>query len=458
MKVVICGAGQVGYGIARHLSSEQNDVTVIDSSPALVSAIRDTLDVRGYVGHGAHPDILARAGADEADMIIAVTLYDEVNMVACQVAHSIFNVPTKVARVRAQSYLEKHWANLFSREHLPIDVIISPEVEVGEMVLSRMAMPGAEDTVRFADGEVLMIAVECEEECPVVDTPLRQLTELFPDLQAVVVGIRRNGRLFVPHAEDQMLAGDLAYLVVDRPQVWRALSIFGHEEGQANRVVIAGGGNIGRYVALAIEERRQRTRAKVIEMDRDRAIRIANDFRDTIVLQGSALDQDILKEADVRDCDTMIALTNNDQVNILSCAMAKRLGCNRTMALLNDVHYPELAHDLGIDSYVNPRSVTISKILQHVRRGRIRGVHAVEDGAAEGIEAEALETSPLVGRPLRSVEFPDGVRVGAIYRGKKVIMPNGDTTVQAGDRVILFALADRVKQVELLFRVSFEFF
>ncbi|WP_119307452.1 Trk system potassium transporter TrkA [Cohaesibacter haloalkalitolerans] len=458
MKVVICGAGQVGYGIAKHLSSEQNDVTVIDSSPQLVAAIRDTLDVRGYVGHGAHPDILARAGAKEADMIIAVTLYDEVNMIACQVAHSIFNVPTKVARVRAQSYLEKHYADLFSREHLPIDVIISPEVEVGEMVLSRMAMPGAEDTVRFADGEVLMIAIECEEECPVVDTPLRQLTELFPDLQAVVVGIRREGQLFVPHAEDHMQASDLAYVVVSRDHVWRTLSIFGHDEAQANRVVIAGGGNIGRYVAMAIEERRKRTRAKVIELNRDRAIKIANDFNDTIVLQGSALDQDILKEADIREADTMIALTNNDQVNILSCAMAKRLGCSRTMALLNDSHYSALVHDLGIDSSVNPRSVTISKILQHVRRGRIRGVHAVEDGAAEGIEAEALETSPLVGRPLRSVEFPEGVRVGAIYRGSEVLMPDGETTIQAGDRVILFALADRVKQVELLFRVSFEFF
>nr|WP_319512900.1 Trk system potassium transporter TrkA [uncultured Cohaesibacter sp.] len=458
MKVVICGAGQVGYGIAKHLSSEQNDVTVIDSSPRLVAAIRDTLDVRGYVGHGAHPDILARAGAKEADMIIAVTLYDEVNMVACQVAHSIFNVPTKVARVRAQSYLEKHYADLFSREHLPIDVIISPEVEVGEMVLSRMAMPGAEDTVRFADGEVLMIAIDCEEECPVIDTPLRQLTELFPDLKAVVVGIRRDGQLYVPHAEDHLQAGDLAYVVVAREQVWRTLSIFGHDEDQANKVVIAGGGNIGRYVALAIEERRKRTRAKVIEFDRDRAIKIANDFEDTIVLQGSALDQDILKEADIRETDTMIALTNNDQVNILSCAMAKRLGCARTMALLNDSHYSDLVHDLGIDSNVNPRSVTISKILQHVRRGRIRGVHAVEDGAAEGIEAEALETSPLVGRPLRSVEFPDGVRVGAIFRRNDVLMPDGDTTIQAGDRVILFALADRVKQVELLFRVSFEFF
>ncbi|HAT86369.1 MAG TPA: Trk system potassium transporter TrkA [Rhizobiales bacterium] len=458
MKVLICGAGQVGYGIARHLSAEQNDVTVIDSSPALVSAIRDTLDVRGYVGHGAHPDILARAGADEAIMIVAVTLYDEVNMVACQVAHSIFNVPTKVARVRAQSYLEKHWANLFSREHMPIDVIISPEVEVGEMVLSRMALPGAEDTVRFADGQVIMVGIQCDEGCPVVDTPLRQLSELFPDLHAVVVGIRRNSRLFVPHTDDQMLEGDLVYLVVAKGQVRRTLSIFGHDEGQAARVVIGGGGNIGRYVAKTLEERRTRTKAKIIEVDRERAIKVANDLHNTIVLQGSALDLEILKEADIRDTDTLIALTNNDQVNILSCAMSKRLGCSRTMALLNDAHYPELAQDLGIDAYVNPRSVTISKILQHVRRGRIRGVHAVEDGAAEGIEAEALETSPLVGRPLRSVEFPDGVRVGAIYRSGDVIMPDGETKIQAGDRVILFALADRVKQVETLFRVSFEFF
>ncbi|MXN66954.1 Trk system potassium transporter TrkA [Stappia sp. GBMRC 2046] len=458
MRVVICGAGQVGYGIAEKLSQEQNDVSVIDSSPRLVNAIRDTLDVRGFVGHGAHPDVLAQAGADQADMLIAVTLYDEVNMVACQVAHSLFNVPTKIARVRAQSYLEGQWSDLFSRENMPIDVIISPEIEVGEMVLRRLALPGAVETVRFADDNVVVVGLMCNEDCPVVNTPLRQLTELFPDLGAVVVGVFRANKLFVPKSTDSILQGDLVYIVARRDQVRRTLSIFGHEEPEANRVVIAGGGNIGLYVARALEQRQTKAKVKLIEHSRERAVAVADELKRTVILHGSALDQHLLLEADIEDADTMVALTNEDEVNILSCVMAKKLGCRRNLSLLNNSSYPTFAHALGIDAFVNPRQVTISKILRHVRRGRIRGVHALQNGAAEIIEAEALETSPMVGKPLRDVDLPDGIRVGAIFRDGKVVTPNGETQLQAHDRVVLFAVADRVRQVEQMFRVSLEFF
>lgn len=458
MKVVICGAGQVGYGIAERLAAEQNDVSVIDSSPKLVNAISDQLDVRGFVGNGAHPDVLAQAGADQADMIIAVTLYDEVNMVACQVAHSLFNVPTKVARVRAQSYLQGRWRNLFAREHLPIDVIISPEIEVGDMVLRRLALPGAAETVRFADDQVVMVGIVCQEDCPVVDTPLRQLTDLFPDLGAVVVGVFRGGKLFVPKSSDQLLVGDLAYVVARRDQVGRTLGIFGHEEPEANRVVIAGGGNIGLYVAKALEQRQSKTRIKVIESSRERAVGIANELKRSVILHGSALDQAILEEADVSSADTMVTLTNDDEVNILSCVMAKKMGCRRNLSLLNNPSYPAFANALGIDAYISPRTVTISRILQHVRRGRIRGVHSLQNGAAEVIEAEALDTSPLVGRPLRDIDLPDGIRVGAVFRGGKVLMPNGDMQIQARDRIVIFAMANRVRQVEQMFRVSLEFF
>ncbi|WP_350333997.1 Trk system potassium transporter TrkA [Coralliovum pocilloporae] len=458
MKVLICGAGQVGYGIAEQLAAEQNDVTVIDSSPQLVSAIRDTLDVRGYVGHGAHPDVLAQAGADEADMIIAVTLYDEVNMVACQVAHSLFNVPTKVARVRAQSYLAPHWRDLFSRDNMPIDVIISPEIEVGDMVLRRLALPGAVDTVEFADGGVAMVALTCDEDCPVVDTPLNQLTDLFPDLQAVVVGIHREETLFVPHSDDQMLAGDLIYLIASKDHVRRALGIFGREETETRRVVIAGGGNIGWYVARRLEEMNANVRVRIVESSRERAIEIADSLPNTIVLHGSALDQELLREADVPNADTLVALTNDDKVNILGCVMAKRLGCGRNLSLLNDTSYPAFTHTLGIDAHVNPRAVTISRILRHIRRGRIRGVHSVQNGAAEVIEAEALETSPLVGKELRLVDLPSGVRIGAIYRKGKFIRPQGETVIQPDDRVIIFALKEQVRKVEHMFRVSIEFF
>lgn len=458
MRVVICGAGQVGYGIAERLAAEENDVSVIDSSPHLVQTIRDTLDVRGFVGHGAHPDVLVQAGIGDADMIIAVTLYDEVNMVACQVAHSLFNVPTKIARVRAQSYLQSHWSDLFSSTHLPIDVIISPEIEVGEMILRRLALPGAVDTVRFANGDVTVIGIDCGENCPVVDTPLSQLTELFPDLQAVVVGIVRDGRLFVPRSADAMLVGDRIYVVSHRDQVRRTLGIFGHEEPEAHRVVVAGGGNIGFYVAHTLEARGARSKVKIIESSRERAIGIADQLKRTVVLHGNALDQELLREADVEDADMLVAVTNDDEVNILACVMAKRLGCRANMALINNRSYPTFAGALGIDATVNPRSVTVSKILQHVRRGRIRGVHTIENGLAEVIEGEALDTSPLVGKALRDLDLPDGIRIGAIYRQGKVLMPDGSIQIMAKDRVIIFAIAERVRQVEQMFRVSLEFF
>ena len=458
MRVIICGAGQVGYGIAERLAAERNDISVIDTAPELIRAIRDSLDVRGIVGHGAHPDVLAAAGAAEADMIIAVTLYDEVNMIACKVAHSLFNVPTKIARIRSQSYLQPHYQDLFSREHLPIDVVISPELEVGEMVLRRIALPGATDVVRFADGKVAMVAIECLEECPVINTPLAQLSELFPDLPSTVVGVSRAGRLFVPHSSDQLLAGDLAYVVTTKEQVRRTLGLFGHEETEASRIVVAGGGNIGLYVAKALEQRQIRTRVKLIENTRERAIAIADQLRKTVVLHGSALDQKLLLEADIEDADLMVALTNNDQVNILSSVIAKQLGCKGNLALINNPSYHDLTKTIGVDAYINPRNVTISRVLQHVRRGRIRAVHSVQKGAAEIIEAEALETSPLVGPLLRDADLPSGMRIGAIYRDGAVLKPDGGMRIKPKDRVVIFAMAKEVRQVEQMFRVSLEFF
>jgi trk system potassium uptake protein TrkA len=341
---------------------------------------------------------------------------------------------------------------------MPIDVIISPEVEVGETVLRRLQLPGAIDVVRFADEKIAVMGIECDENCPVVDTPLSQLTELFPDLKAVVVGVFRDEKPFVPHSDDFMQVGDTAYVVVAHDQMQRTLGVFGHEEQEATRVVIAGGGNIGFYVAKTLEERNARTRAKVIEASEERARIIADGLSSTVVLRGSALDPDILREADIEDTDTLVALTNEDQINVLACVMAKRLGAQRTMTLVNTRNFAGLAQDLSIDAVVSPRAVTVSRVLQHVRRGRIRAVHSIHNGEAEALEAEALETSPLVGRPLRELELPDGIRIGAIYRDGEVIIPSGSTRIVAHDRVIIFALAERVRQVEQMFRVSLEFF
>ncbi|PSJ64359.1 Trk system potassium transporter TrkA [Kumtagia ephedrae] len=458
MRVIICGAGQVGYGIAERLAAEKNDVSIIDTSPDLIQTVRDALDVRGFVGHGAHPDVLEKAGAEQADMIIAVTFYDEVNIVACEVAHALFNVPMKIARLRAQAYLQPHYQDLFSREHLPIDVIISPEVEVGEMVLRRIALPGAMDVMRFADDKIAAVAIECLEDCPVINTPLGQLSQLFPDLPATVVGVSRAGKLFIPHSADQLFVGDIAYVVTTRDQVRRTMGLFGHEEQEATRIVIAGGGNIGLFVARTIEQKQARTKIKIIESSRDRAVAVADSLRRTVVLHGSALDQRLLMEADIHDAELMVALTNNDQVNILSSVMAKRLGCKSNLALINNPSFLDITKTVGIDATLNPGSVTVSRVLQHVRRGRIRAVQSLQRGGAEVIEAEALETSPLVGVPLRDLDLPDGMRIGAVYRDGGVIKPSGSLRIKAKDRVVIFALEKAVKQVEQMFRVSLEFF
>jgi trk system potassium uptake protein TrkA len=457
MKVVICGAGQVGYHIASYLASEQNDVTVIDQSPELIARVNETLDVQAFVGNASQPDVLESAGAADADMIIAVTFADEVNMVACQVAHSLFNVPTKIARIRQQSFLEPVWADLFSRDHMPIDVIISPEIEVAQAISRRLAVPGAFDMIPLAEDKVRVIGVRCTEDCPIVHTPLRQLTELFPDLHIVVVGIVHDENAFIPRSTDQMLPGDEVYFVADTDHVPRALAAFGYEEQEAHRMVIIGGGNIGHNLAKLIESTPDMT-ARIVERDQVRARKIASMLPDTMVTWGDGLDAEILEEINIRSADTVVAVTDDDETNILGSLLAKRYGVERTIALANKTTYSSLVTTLGIDVLVNPRAITVSTILQHIRRGRIRAVHSLRDGFGEIIEAEALETSPLVGSQIREGKLPSGVIIGAIVRDGQVVIPRGDTDVRARDRVILLATAGSVKKVEKLFAVRLEFF
>ena len=458
MKIIICGAGQVGRGIAERLALENHDVTVIDISADLVEALSASTDVRGIVGHGAHPDVLYEAGAEDADMIIAVTFVDEVNMMACEVSKALFNIPTRVARVRDQSYLQPQYAGLFSRENTAIDVVISPEVAVGEMVLRRLALPGAFEAIYFADEQVITLGIKLEDDCPVVNTPLSQLSGLFPDLKAVVCGIVRDGKLFVPRSQDQMLPGDRAYVVADKSQATRTLSLFGHEERPANRVLIGGGGTIGMYVARKLEEREPNIKVTIIEANLKRAEEVANELTNAVVLHGSALDSNLLEEAEIRRTETYIALTNDDKVNVLSAMLAKQHGARKTACLVTNLDARPLISPLGIDGYIDPRSVTVSSILQHVRRGRIRGVHGVEAGEGEVVEAEALETSPMIGKPLRKAELPDGLRIGAIVRDREVIIPTGETEIRPKDRVIMFALRDKIDEIQHLFRVSIEYF
>ncbi|BBK37281.1 Trk system potassium transport protein TrkA [Allostella sp. ATCC 35155] len=458
MKVVICGAGQVGSSIARYLAASGNSVTIIDLSAELIQRLSDTHDVRGIVGHASHPDVLAEAGAEDADMLIAVTHADEVNMVACQVGHALFNVPTKIARIRAQIYQKPEWRRLFDNEHLPIDVIISPEIEVAHAITRRLEVPGAFDVLSMADGLVRVVGVRCLSDCPIVNTPLRQLTGLFPDLNITIVGIIRDGRPIVPESDETMLAGDEVYFVADTKHVTRAMSAFGHEEQPGRRVVVVGGGSIGLYVAQEIEERFPQVSIKIIELDKQRATEICQHLGHVVVLNGDGLDTEILEEANIGTAETMIAVTDDDEVNVLSSVLAKRLGAERVVTLINKPSYEPLVTNLGIDAVVNPRSITVSNILQHVRRGRIRAVNTLREGFGEIIEAEAMETSALVGRPLREIDLPDGIIVGAVVRGSTVIIPRGSTVIKTDDRVVLMATSGAVRKVEKMFAVRLEYF
>jgi trk system potassium uptake protein TrkA len=458
MKVIICGAGQVGTGIAERLAAEGNDISIVDASAELVQRANDLLEVRAIQGNAAHPDVLERAGAREADMLIAVTLHDEVNMVACQVAHALFDIPTKIARVRAQSYFDPSWRKLFDRENMAIDQVISPEIEVGRMILRRLETPGAFETVTFADRRAVLLGIAAGSDCPVIDTPLMQLGGLFPDLNAAIVAIVRGGKLMVAHAADQVQVGDDVYVIADVEQIGRVLQIFGHEETQARRLIIAGGGNIGYFIARELEERDANMRVKVIEMSRNRAVEIAEKLNRAVVLHGSALSEEVLREAEAPSADTLLAVTNDDQTNLLTAALAKQIGCKSSLCLLNSSNYSAMIRSLGIDAQLNPKTVTVSRILQNMRRGRIRGVHTIHNGAGEVVEAEVLETSSLVGKSIRELELADGVRFGAILRRGKLIKPTGNTEFEVSDRAVLFARADHVRQVEQLFRVSPDYF
>ncbi len=458
MKVIICGAGQVGWQIARHLASEKNDVTVVDRNPDLVRRATDSLDVQGIVGFASYPDILARAGADDADMVIAATHSDEVNMVTCQVAHSVFNIPRKIARLRSQSYLDAIYSDLYRRDHLPIDVVISPEKEVAEAALRRLQTPAAFETEFFFGGDIQMLGITLDDKCPVLNTPLKQLSDLFSTLSTIVVAIRRQGTLFVPGSGDQLFIGDSCYIFVQKVDVQRTLEVFGKTTNTQERVVIVGGGNVGLSVAKDLETKGSHIRAKVIERDRSIAEHAAEVLEKTIVLHGDGLDAEMLAEANIERSDVILALTDDDKTNLLAAIRAKSMGCPLAICLINDPSMVPLLHAMGIDAYVNPRATTVSSILRHIRHGRVRGVYSIGDAEGEVIEAQVMSTSTIAGQYIRDIEFPEGVLVGAVRKGTKILKPSGSLRIEEGDHVVLFALAADVGEVERLLQVTVDFF
>ncbi len=458
MKVIICGAGQVGWQIARHLSGERNDVTVVDNNPELVHRATETLEVQGIAGFASYPDVLDRAGARDADMIIAATHSDEVNMVTCQVAHSVFAIPRKIARLRGQSYLDAIYSDLYRRDHMPIDVVISPEREVAEAALQRLQAPAAFDTESFLDGDSQLLGIRLDEDCPVLNTPLRQLTDLFSTLSSIVVGVRREGTLFAPDPGDQLFQDDQIYVFTNTDDVTRTLEVFGKTQKPQERVVIVGGGNVGLAVASALEKRATRVRAKVIERDRKIAERAADALERTIVLHGDGLSPELMAEANISRSDAILAVTDDDKTNLLASLRAKQQGCGMAISLVNDPTLVPLLGAMDIDAYINPRATTVSSILRHIRHGRVRGVYSIGDAEAEVIEAQVLSTSPMSGLTIREIDFPEGVRVGAVKKGDKIMRPMGGLRIDEGDVVALFTMSADVPEVERLLQVSIDFF
>ena len=457
MRVIICGAGRVGYGLASRLAAEGNTVTVVDLSPELIRQITTELDVRGVVGHGSHPDILVKAGIENADMIIAVTFADEVNMMACQVAHSLFDVPTKVARVRAQSYLDNKYNDLYSRENMPIDIIISPEIEIGKAILRRLNTPGAFNVVPFGEGRVQLLGVRIEEDCPIIETPIKQIPDLFTGLHAAIVGIKRDGDIFAPTPDDPLKVGDDAYFITKAEHASRLLEVIGSTETRARHIVIVGGGNIGTYVAGQLEAI-SGLRVRVIEHDKETAESAALKLSRTVILHGDAMNREIQEEAGVTHAEMIICLTNDDKTNILSAVLAKKLGAGHTISLINEISMQNMQSELGIDMVIDPRASTISSILRHVRRGRILDVYTLGQNGAEVMEGEVLETSPLAGKTLREAGLSDGIAIGAVLTKTGIAFPDKDLKINQGDRIILLAERSALKDIEAMFRVSSDYF
>ncbi|MCB9964089.1 MAG: Trk system potassium transporter TrkA [Rhodospirillales bacterium] len=457
MRMIICGAGQVGYNIATHLARENNDITVIDLKSELIAKINDEQDVKGIVGHASDPDVLHAAGADDADMIIAVTHSDEVNMVACQIAHSLFNIPKKIARIRFQGYLDPAWANLFSRSHMPIDVIISPEREVAYNIFERLKTPGTTDTISLLNEQAYCLSILCTQSCPILNTPFKQLLKLFPDLAARIILINRSGKLIIPDVQSQLLAGDEVMFIVKREHVQRALNTFGYEGKEAKSILLIGGGNIGTQLCHILKEEYGTVDLRVIENSAARARDFSQTFPRSLVIQGDGLDKKILEEAGVQTVETVISVTNDDEVNILSALLASEYGSARCITLVNKEVYGSLTSVLNINAIVSPRMITAATIMKHVRRGRINATHPIKDGFAEIIEVRASEACQIINTPIQDLHLPNGVFIALIQRDHEIFIPDKRSTVKPNDVLVIFAIHASVSLVEKLFSFKFDF-
>ena len=463
MKVIICGAGKVGASIAKHLVDQKNDVTVIDRSDELINKLREKVDLKTIVGSASNPSVLKDAGGENADMIIAVTLQDEINMVACQMAHTFFKIPRKIARLRTEDFLNPKWRDLYKADNMPIDLIISPELEVARSIEKQLKSPGANEVVPFMNDNIELLNISIDDQCPLIDTKLSNIIDLFQkdedsskNLKASIIAIVRDSNLKIPEKNDKLIESDEIFILVDTTQVNRVMSAFGLDLKPIKKIIVIGGGRIGFNLVRDIEDFHTEINATVIETSPERAKFIADYLNTTLVLNGDGLDQEILDEANIKDADMVLALTNDDETNIIISAVAKKNNCE-SLILVNNSEYDKLKDVLGVDKLINPRMITVSKILKHIHKGKIESVYSISNNQAEIIHAKALKSSRLVNKTIAEANLPEGIRVGLIKRDDLIIVPNGDTIIELNDEIIFLSLMNDIEAAEELFQVRDEY-
>ncbi|HHZ71942.1 MAG TPA: Trk system potassium transporter TrkA [Gammaproteobacteria bacterium] len=457
MKIIILGAGQVGISTAEILAKEDNDITLIDNVASQVEGLQDRLDIRTIVGSASHPSVLEQAGGPDADLILAVTDQDEVNMAACQVAYTLFRTPKKIARIRSVEYLTHR--EIFSDESIPIDVIISPEQLITQHVLHLIEYPGALQVVDFAGGKIQLVGLKAYHGGPLVGRELRTIREDLPTVEAHVAAIYRHDRPIIPEGDTIIEPNDEVFIVAAAPHIPIVMSEFCAVEAPGQNIMLVGAGKIGLQLARTLEQNNYQV--KLVEHGAERARQVAEQLDATIVLRGDAADEDLMLQENIDAMDVFCSLTNDDEANILSAMLAKRLGAHRTMALINRSAYVDLIESSVLDVAISPSLITVGSLLTHVRRGDTIAVHSLRRGAAEAIETIAhgdATSSSVVGRRIEEISLPSGTRVGALLRNQEVIIPHHDTVIEAEDHVILFVIDKKhIRDVERLFQVKVTF-
>ena len=450
MKTIICGSGDVGYSIADKLSKENFEVTVVDEPSEKLNKIAENLDVKVVTGLPSLPSVLMSAGAKDCEILIAVTKSDETNMIACQIGHSLFEIPKKIARIRQQDYLKGEWQNLYTKNNLPIDAIISPEKEVAGAFYRRIISPGTIDMVELSEKQLKLIGFKCENNCSNIGLTVRELSTKFPDYLANILFIFRGDKKFIVNSSTKIENNDLIYMVVETQILKDVLREFGHKELQVKKIVIIGGGNIGLSLSELIEQNDSDMTTDLIEVNKERANFLASSLNNVTVTNGDGLDNQILDEVNIAEAGYCVTVTEDDEVNVLASLLAKRAGADQCMALINNSSYTSLLSNIGIDITIDPKIITISKILEKVRGGGIMNDYSIGDGFGEVIEAMIKKQSPLCNKNLKDLDLPKGIRIASILRENKIIIPNSITVFKENDDVVFFSETQCINKLEKL--------